>query len=208
MSTYRNCCNCSKSFVVPPNNKIKKFCTQSCATIFQNSERDYAKRISYANNPNYCKHCECALPYDIRRNQFCTRSCAGSAHKNHITHGKGLSKQCINCGHTTKNEKYCSKKCSANGKIKYTTAIEALKIKRARQNEAYARYAAKKKHQTPSDADLTLIKEFYKNCPIGYEVDHIVPISKGGLHSITNLQYLTVSENRKKGASLNWRRQE
>ncbi len=34
---------------------------------------------------------------------------------------------------------------------------------------------------------------------IPHEVDHIIPISKGGLHHQDNLQILTQQENRKKG---------
>jgi len=71
--------------------------------------------------------------------------------------------------------------------------------RRAKQRENWARYHAKKKYNTPHDEDLTAIKEFYKNCPERYEVDHIIPISRGGKHSISNLQYLTISENRSKG---------
>ena len=48
------------------------------------------------------------------------------------------------------------------------------------------------------------IKEFYKHRPDGFEVDHIVPLSKGGAHCIENLQYLTVSDNREKGARVDW----
>jgi len=57
---------------------------------------------------------------------------------------------------------------------------------------------AKRKKQTPADVDVKALQQFYLNCPGGYEVDHIIPISKGGLHTLTNLQYLTISENRKK----------
>lgn len=43
------------------------------------------------------------------------------------------------------------------------------------------------------------IKEFYKNCPKGMVVDHIIPLQNSkvsGLHVAWNLQYLTPEENR------------
>lgn len=60
---------------------------------------------------------------------------------------------------------------------------------------------AKVRQRTPAWANKELIKEIYKNCPEGYEVDHIVPISGievCGFHVEYNLQYLTKFENRKK----------
>ena len=65
-----------------------------------------------------------------------------------------------------------------------------------------AKRRAMKLNQTPPWADLNKIKEIYKNCPKGYEVDHIHPLSKGGLHVHYNLQYLSISENRSKGAKI------
>jgi hypothetical protein len=46
---------------------------------------------------------------------------------------------------------------------------------------------------TPSEqSQLRLI---YKNCPDGYHIDHIIPLSKGGLHHPLNLQYLPAEVN-------------
>ena len=82
------------------------------------------------------------------------------------------------------------------------TEDEKYKYIRSRMNESWQRYMAKRKNQTPANVDIKALQLFYLNCPIGYEVDHVIPISKGGLHSIENLQYLTISENRKKSNKL------
>ena len=65
-----------------------------------------------------------------------------------------------------------------------------------------AKRRAAKLQRTPAWADLEAIKKFYDNCPEGYAVDHIVPlqgVNISGLHVLNNLQYLTKSENSKKG---------
>lgn len=60
-------------------------------------------------------------------------------------------------------------------------------------------YRARKRNAIPLDADLSLIKQIYENSPAGYDVDHIVALAVGGLHHQDNLQYLPLSENRRKG---------
>ena len=69
----------------------------------------------------------------------------------------------------------------------------------SRFNDANRRSAKLKR--TPAWADLKAIKQFYADCPKGYQVDHIVPlrgVNVSGFHVLNNLQYLTKSENCKK----------
>lgn len=54
------------------------------------------------------------------------------------------------------------------------------------------------KKATPSWADLFKINEIYNKCPIGFHVDHIVPLqgkNVSGLHIEYNLQYLLAKDN-------------
>ena len=65
---------------------------------------------------------------------------------------------------------------------------------------------SRKRQATPFWSDLDKIKEIYANCPENLTVDHIIPITSPfvcGLHVSWNLQYLTRSENSKKGNRIN-----
>jgi len=158
------------------------------------------------------KHCIiCNIEFKPKRSgtnqSFCSRSC-------YLIHKAPKLNKCLKCGNETKT-KFCSRSCSAsyNNSVKpkriakptppkqekiVLSAEEKYKGYRARMNEANARYMSRRKFQTPSDEDIKALQDFYANCPNGYEVDHIIPISKGGLHSLSNLQYLPWLENRRK----------
>ncbi len=71
-----------------------------------------------------------------------------------------------------------------------------------RQRQVGAQRRASKIDRTVGWANVEKIKEFYKNCPEGHHVDHIVPLQAtlvSGLHVENNLQYLTKEENLSKG---------
>lgn len=68
-----------------------------------------------------------------------------------------------------------------------------------RADSAFQR--AKRLLRVPAWSETEEIKEFYANCPPGFEVDHIYPLQGefvSGLHVLGNLQYLQMVENRAK----------
>lgn len=155
----------------------------------------------YNANPTYCKLCNSILPIEKKRNTFCSSSCAATFNNTGVRrHGNPKSK-CACCGEETgsSKSKYCSYTCFGKSNRKYKTVEEAQQVRKIRLREVAANYRAKLNAQTPPDVDREAIRDFYANCPIGYEVDHIIPISKGGLHTLENLEYLTITENRRKG---------
>lgn len=90
--------------------------------------------------------------------------------------------------------KFCSHSCSS----KYRYLGEDHKRKVANSVSATRRARLKSASTDLTDEEKECIKLMYINCPEGYEVDHIIPISRGGKHHPSNLQYLTISENRRK----------
>lgn len=91
----------------------------------------------YNKNPNLCKQCGVSLPYDGRKNKFCSHRC--SALFNNPRRDKidrGVFK-CLNCGTespykwTHSRGKFCSNKCHAGYKQKkikeYIESGESIK---------------------------------------------------------------------------------
>ena len=157
--------------------------------------RKKAQAEKYLANPSHCRQCNIVLPQEKKNNLFCNQSCAATF--NNTGRIKVPRHPCAQCGKPTLN-KYCSKKCGWESHRVFLDPNDADQYKRIKKREISYRYYQRLKEQTPPDADLKAIKEFYENCPPGHEVDHIIPISRGGLHTLSNLQYLTVRENRKK----------
>lgn len=147
----------------------------------------------------YCPNCH----KETKNPKFCSRSCSASFNNRGVRR-HGLPKSlCFLCKKETKSaqRKFCSRECRGIHSDSLSSPLE----RKLKNRFYFMSYYLKKLKQTPPDADMAKIKEIYMNCPVGFEVDHIIPISKGGQHHQDNLQYLTISENRSKGNKLNWR---
>jgi 5-methylcytosine-specific restriction endonuclease McrA len=114
---------------------------------------------------------------------------------------------CLQCGEPHRNARFCSYSCSNQWRAEHVSPevlAERKERHRVKNLVSVRRYQARRAQQMPDDADQEKIKAIYAACPDGHEVDHIIPISRGGLHHQDNLQYLLKRDNRRKSNKLNW----
>ena len=139
-----------------------------------------------------CKQCGELL---YKKQTFCNSSCAASYNNKGVRRHGNERGVCPVCSNPKKSNerKYCSRTCFG------IASRKSLEHKQARNAAAQSEYRALSYRVFAPNANRKLIKEIYLMCPKGHEVDHIIPLSRGGLHHQDNLQYLPKKINRKKG---------
>lgn len=180
----------------------------------------------------YCKICGKKLFQKNQKTSYCSVKCitedkelietAKTSNlsleklaKQFNTHRKGLSaalfdlnirkahankKVCPKCGkhfYSFRNDQICCSRACVHRDVTEET-------KRATRRAKMNRRRAHKQNALTETADKKILKLIYQHVPEGYQVDHIIPITKGGLHHQDNLQYLPASENARKKDRLDY----
>jgi hypothetical protein len=106
-------------------------------------------------------------------------------------------------------KKYDKKLYENKKELRKKQVSEWTKNNRDKRNFADAKRRAFKKGATPENANFEKIATFYKESKmlteitgIPFHVDHVYPLSKGGLHHESNLRVITLKDNCEKGDRL------
>ena len=128
-----------------------------------------------------CRGCDTLLPY--------------SEYHKDSTLKQGIAHICKMCRSVSNKEQYGS----AKTKLAHEESYNRNKHKITERN-IYSKY--KRSLRIPTWSEQEQIQQFYKLCPTGYHVDHILPLQGtyvSGLHVLGNLQYLPEKDNLVKG---------
>lgn len=182
----------------------KKYCCDECR---READKKNKRENYHGKRKKHCDMCGAELPKFKTR--FCCMEC--KTRYNHIQTGKiesseVLTKNCLVCGNEFKTWKSRKVTCSEKCKIEYRDkrlegkVIDAnisLRIL-AERDEQICKLCGKAVNWDDYTND-----GMHKNCGNLYpSIDHIIPLSMGGLHSWGNVQLAHRICNSKKGNSI------
>jgi hypothetical protein len=209
----RICSVCGSKFL---KTNAQRFCSTAC----RNST--YTRRYHYKRAPNApimisCAACGAAIRKTSGNTKFCSKECKRKKickncgqqfiPKKHqqvccekVTIRK--TRECITCGKSTYNPKYCAKKCRPiKKKRKKQITPEVREQLKKYKKVSRKKRRLKERKQTPKWANKAQIRHIYETCPTTHDVDHIIPLNHQdvcGLHVEHNLQHLPKEENHTK----------
>lgn len=129
----------------------------------------------YETNPVTCLNCTTPLPYEQRRNKFCSKSCAATVNNKSVPKrqkAEQILHDCLNCGKKIQSSpavgrKYCGNICQGEYKYKTVSIPQILAGKNSRSIKRYLR-------ETVGDVCVLCGQmSIHNGNPLTLQLDHI-----------------------------------
>jgi hypothetical protein len=194
-SQCKECCN-KRNNPVNTDINIKQTCTGICGRELPATTEFFSKN----KKGKYGIHSECK--------ECCNKK--GKERNNPPNADVSIKQTCTGCGgefpatleyfHRDKQTKFGVYTLCIACKNKNNKEYSKTPRGRAVDNNRKAKRRTQKRTQTQFfwTSNKNLIDQIYLVCPKGYDVDHMVPLSKGGDHHESNLCYLPGKVNNSK----------
>lgn len=190
----------------------KKFCSKKCQELHRKETRAAFKIRTCA---------KCGKVFETQNNShYCSLACSRAVLSERAKE-KAQKFTCKKCGKEftrvrrtgdTKDPVYCSRRCSGNGEVgKATTKVYKGKGSYRRRAKFYGvdyepvkimGIFAKHKWTCQICGCPTPESQRGTKCDNAPEIDHIIPLSRGGSHTESNLQNTCRKCNREKGSTI------
>ena len=198
-----------------PARKTSRTCSADCRKKHNTTEQNAkykAKRDNARGKSRQCGQCQTSFSPARSDSWYCSNSCAQKA-KYYRTLPQKPTRECSECGKDITELRVDANTCSS-----YCGGVRAKRLNRSRylvsqqQREAIKRQATVG-YGVPEREWIKILSRFNYSCyycseqNIKLTMDHIVPISRGGAHSIGNVAPACGSCNSSKGTKLliEWR---
>lgn len=210
-STPHECGYCGDTFY-PKGSDRTKFCSRACAFKFKGAV-SALKSVSFTVTRAKCGHCGEWFEVKPRNRKFCSQAC-GLIYQRQTykdkTRSKWDTRRCKECDASftplqrcSRPSEYCSAQCARRyngriGKKKRRAVMRGVQSERVNPIDIFVK--AEWRCQLCGTETPRILRGTYE--PNAPELDHVIPLARGGAHANDNVQLLCRQCNASKGDQL------
>lgn len=192
------CACCGDAFTAKTN---RQFCSPACRSLFKGPSSEIPWR--------QCPECQTWMSRPGGR-KFCSKECSGRQRYYQPKPPVVVTRSCPICEGQFESsnpvQKYCSKRCARRTPALLAAKRRSKDVRRARQKQAPKVEAIYRTKVYARDGWICQLcmepvdRDLKHPDPMSPSLDHILPLSLGGAHTMANVQLAHLACNVRKGA--------
>ena len=187
LSKELECVICGKKF--KPKTAVQKTCCRECGDklrLYNYTIKEKPVKIKKVYS-KVCPICKKNFETYSHNKKYCSDHCLRLSEKKPA---KECSNICVWCGNEFKSKRkafFCSKSCSNKSRNLNQLHHRPYKINNSKQNKIFRNKIGERDGWVCNICGLNVDKNLNYPDPMSASLDHIIPLSKGGLHIENNV---------------------